>query len=427
LAGGPLYLLYKIITTIKVAERIEAVPIFWNASDDNDWKEVCTIHFFEKGAVQKVCMHTEEKSSFGLAFPKEEAEEVLHSLSKCFEGREHARWAEELMCNSFKKAETFSQWSSAILLSLFGEWGLVIVDPCTPGVKESVRWIFEEEIKEPLLTTALLMEEGERLKKAGYKPKIHKRAESCSLFLIEEGERVPLYYKDEEFFSKKRKYKREQLLSFLKENCARFSPNVALRAIMQDVLLSPHFAILGPSELAYYQQLRGVYRRYSVKTPSLLLRLSVTLLESHIADFLKHWKIMPSQIFAGTFSNTVAAKVSPAHDEAFKRARESMEAAFLLLEGVDDALRPYFSAKKASVQNLFDKMHKKVHAYIKKREEGFLQKIESVKEYIRPLSLPQERVLSMTHFLSRYGSSFIKKLFDLLPLDSNLHYFLAME
>ena len=45
LFGGPLYSLYKGLTAIRLAERLEALlkrpvlPIFWVASEDHDWDE----------------------------------------------------------------------------------------------------------------------------------------------------------------------------------------------------------------------------------------------------------------------------------------------------------------------------------------------------------------------------------------------------
>ena len=52
---GPLYFIYKIITTINLAEELRTqypnnnfVPIYWMASEDHDFEEIRSIHLFGK-------------------------------------------------------------------------------------------------------------------------------------------------------------------------------------------------------------------------------------------------------------------------------------------------------------------------------------------------------------------------------------------
>ena len=52
---GPLYFIYKIISTINLAEQLEEkypnnnfVPIFWMATEDHDFQEINHIHLFGK-------------------------------------------------------------------------------------------------------------------------------------------------------------------------------------------------------------------------------------------------------------------------------------------------------------------------------------------------------------------------------------------
>src|SRR6478735_5752726 len=55
LCGGPLYFIYKILTTIRLAEELNAaqeehhvVPVFWMATEDHDWEEVNHFHLSGK-------------------------------------------------------------------------------------------------------------------------------------------------------------------------------------------------------------------------------------------------------------------------------------------------------------------------------------------------------------------------------------------
>ncbi len=53
--GGPLYFLYKIISTINLAKELKAnypknnfVPVFWMATEDHDFEEINHFNFQNK-------------------------------------------------------------------------------------------------------------------------------------------------------------------------------------------------------------------------------------------------------------------------------------------------------------------------------------------------------------------------------------------
>src|SRR5688500_12593727 len=52
---GPLYFIYKIVTTIKLSEELKAafpdknfVPVYWMATEDHDFAEISEVFFFGK-------------------------------------------------------------------------------------------------------------------------------------------------------------------------------------------------------------------------------------------------------------------------------------------------------------------------------------------------------------------------------------------
>ena len=54
LFGGPLYVLYKALSAVRAAARIEreldtpCVAVFWVAADDHDWPEVATVSYLDR-------------------------------------------------------------------------------------------------------------------------------------------------------------------------------------------------------------------------------------------------------------------------------------------------------------------------------------------------------------------------------------------
>ena len=62
-----------------------------------------------------------------------------------------------------------------------------------------------------------------------------------------------------------------------------FSPNVLLGRSIQDALLPTVAYVAGPSEIAYFAQLRPVYERFGIPMPVVYPRRSATLLDAHRA------------------------------------------------------------------------------------------------------------------------------------------------
>ena len=86
LVTGPLYFIYKIISTIKLAEYLTKefpdknfVPVYWMASEDHDFQEINHFHLFGK----KNIWETNQKGAVG-AFSLEGVDEVLDNINEAF-------------------------------------------------------------------------------------------------------------------------------------------------------------------------------------------------------------------------------------------------------------------------------------------------------------------------------------------------------
>lgn len=96
---------------------------------------------------------------------------------------------------------------------------------------------------------------------------------------------------------KRKSYTQEQLLEVLENEPDKFSPNVLLRPICQDYLLPTAFYIAGPSEIAYFAQLKPLYELYNIVEPIIYPRSSLTILENSIAGSLDKFSIGINDVF----------------------------------------------------------------------------------------------------------------------------------
>ena len=79
----------------------------------------------------------------------------------------------------------------------------------------------------------------------------------------------------------------------------RFSPNVTLRAVVQDYLLPTIAYYGGAAEIAYFAQTGEVYRLLERPTTPILPRSSLTMIESHTGRVLERYDLSLEDLFTG--------------------------------------------------------------------------------------------------------------------------------
>ncbi|MGD8546097.1 MAG: bacillithiol biosynthesis BshC, partial [Candidatus Bathyarchaeota archaeon] len=200
LFSGPLYTVYKAISSIVICEKlttkkISLVPIFWNASEDHDLSEVNHINMFRENKPYELRYHHPDE---GVALSyinldKSELDKILtiiESISPNSEFKpELLRQIEEIIENSHTIGDFFSRF----MIYLFGELGLILMEP--ENFRDMMIPVFEKLIRRPTECTQTTNETGLRLKKLGYSPRIHKKSNVCNFFILNsDGKRLQTTY-----------------------------------------------------------------------------------------------------------------------------------------------------------------------------------------------------------------------------------------
>ncbi len=148
---GPLYTISKAISTIALAEQINArlkskkvVPIYVIGSEDHDKEELLHCYLFGT----KYEWETTQKGAIG-AMKVDEG--LLKELDKWIEAYGNLPFADELKSiytASYKLGDSIAQSTQNLLRALLGNYGLIILDINTIDVKQAMKPIFERELKE---------------------------------------------------------------------------------------------------------------------------------------------------------------------------------------------------------------------------------------------------------------------------------------
>jgi len=423
--GGPVYTCYKIITAIRLANHLQSqlglrvVPVFWLASEDHDFDEINHAHYLKsdgevgavdfdwQGAGRPVAdMPITEKitRAFSAYFERLLPQDQTASLRESF-----APGAEERYC----------AWQARVWSQLFGEHGLVLVEPRTlrPASGDFFRRVLEDdrEIERDLEAAA------ERLKRAGYEP------------TIEPGRAGKLYTFDSDGF----RVRVEEPQTHLEEASVspeRYSTDVALRPLFADTVLPIVASVLGPGEIAYHAMLKPVYERFSLPQPVYYPRRGHTVVTEREAERLSDYQTNVSEILNEELDSDAVFRDLIPDTEAmgrFEQARQQIEDAFEPLRSYVEDVDPNLGkAWKYGLSNALRGLENLEQGTVKARlsqlgySRGELRRLSNI---ILPRERLQERVFPLPWFLHRHGDDFIEAIFSAGELDDFSHHILVLE
>ena len=143
---GPLYFLYKIITVIKLAERLKEtypdknfVPMYWMATEDHDYEEIQYFNYNES----KINWDREASGAVG-RLSTAGAQEVLDEFESFLDDSLNAKYLKELFTEAYVKHGTLTAATRYLVNELFSEYGLVIID----GDDAALKSVFKAQVRE---------------------------------------------------------------------------------------------------------------------------------------------------------------------------------------------------------------------------------------------------------------------------------------
>jgi bacillithiol biosynthesis cysteine-adding enzyme BshC len=297
LFGGPLYNLYKAVTAVRLAEHLELetggphVPVFWVESDDHQVAEIDHVHILDAdGRLERVSWPRRTSRRIqpisALRFD-EKIGSALERIAEVGRGYPHLDVVLGLLAESFRAEERLTDAFARLLASLFAPAGLVLVDPTDPGLRRLGIWRLRDELAFPSPTTEAARTAVDEIEARGYDIQVPLRDDRLNLFWgRSERFRVRCGADGFQVDSRSGKVDVAELRSRFDSELEQFSPNVLLRPLYQDALLPTVAYVAGPSEVAYFAQLKAVYSRFGIPMPVIYPRKSITLLNDRTRSLL---------------------------------------------------------------------------------------------------------------------------------------------
>ncbi|MBK6752112.1 MAG: bacillithiol biosynthesis BshC [Flavobacteriales bacterium] len=178
LFGGPLFVLFKILNTVRLARELSTpqrtvVPVFWMASEDHDLAEVdhvflrCTLVHWPAGATGAVGR-----------IPLSMIDEVVSRAIALLGDGSGAAEIAGILRSAYQDGKTLAQATRIFIDGLFGRFGVVVVDGDDPTLKRLFAPLMQEELLNEVVARSVHY--AEQQMPVEYAPQAHARGQSLS-------------------------------------------------------------------------------------------------------------------------------------------------------------------------------------------------------------------------------------------------------
>ncbi len=428
LYGGPLYTVYKTVTTLNYASRWEkllgrpVIPVFWMADEDHDLEEVCQVGIFSDDNYLKLsCQELKANGPTGRVVLADRFKNFSDHLLSQLPESDFTSELRERIDKHYREGRTLREAFGRWMLDLFGSSGLIMAGSDDPAIKRLSSDLLALAANRSDELHKSLEEQSSRLEKSGFTRQA--MVQRSNLFYLDkEGKRVKISMDGDAWSAGNgQNWDWNELIDEINSYPERFSPNVFLRPMLQDRLLPTIGYVAGPGELAYYGQMRSAYNAMAMEMPLLLPRFSITLMEPAIQRISEKLPFRFEE-YAGRTEDLESQFVDRKEEEdidaiiqSWKERTENLTDQFSpRVAEIDPTLRASADKINAVVSGELDKLRSKIYRSIKKREQIQIRRIHRVKRHLFPDSGLQERQISMIHYMNKYGLDVWDRLQELL-------------
>ena len=421
---GPLYTIYKIISVTNLAEQLKEtypdkdfVPVFWTGGEDHDFEEVNHINLFGK----RFTWEDKQGGPVG-AYQTASLAPTLDAVKEVLGQSEHTQILVEQLEACYRDATNYSSAVRQFINWIFGRYGLVIVNANTKAFKAQMHDIFKDELLNQT-SKPIVEATANAITEAGFKQQAHVR--DINLFYLSPNQRNRIVKADGiyQVLDTNLSFTEAALLEELEQHPERFSPNVVLRPLFQEMILPNLAYIGGGGELAYWLERKTQFEHYQLAFPMLIRRCSVLWIDANSNKKLNKLGLTTSSIFQDTDQLIKDYVLGQTNEElSLATEHEVFAATFQQIadkaKRIDPSLEKSILAQQAQLQKSIDKLEQRLLRAEKRKNETSLEQIRKIKDKFFPKNGLQERHENFLAYYSRYGDLFIETLKEHLnPLE----------
>ena len=410
---GPLYFIYKIVTVINACKELKKlypennfVPVYWMASEDHDYEEIKYFTLYGK----KYIWETDQQGAVG-RFHTKDFKNLLNEVPGEI----------SIFKEAYSKSKNLAEAVRNYVNVLFGNEGLVIVD----GDDRELKRTFTSTITDDLFLHTCkkeVDEATEQLQSLGYRTQVNAR--EINFFYLTDGLRNRLEKVGDHFqvVDTNIQFSKQEIEKMIQEEPEKFSPNVVLRPLYQEMILPNLAYVGGPAELVYWLQLKNVFQHFKTPFPVLMPRNFAMVIDQPKAKKLEKAKLGAKELFVDKntlFNNWIAKNTH--HQLGLGKELASLTAILNDVKKratqIDSTLNQFVEAETKRATSGLEKIEKKMLRAEKHFHSDKLRQLEAVKDALFPNGSLQERTDNFLNFYQQ-DPAFIQKILTALdPFD----------
>ena len=446
LFGGPLFTIFKVLSAVKLAEEADAkgipcVPIFWMATEDHDLVEINHAWMLgPQSELRSIATQTrgvEGAPVGGIRFGDEILPAVEQAATVLGES-ETSEWLGE----AYRPGETFGSAFAKFYSRVFGELGVILLDPSDPELHAIARPVYARAIQNAKELNDGLLRRGKELIAAGYHEQVKVTPSSTTLFAIRNEVRTAIHHvrsaggsvAEETFDVGGTRISQAALLDQIAARPEEFNPNALLRPVVQDFLLPTLAIVGGPAEVAYFAQSAILYEKLLGWVTPILPRFSATIVHAKQAGLMTRYGLQLTDLFAGpgAVRQTIGDRTLPPEIHAeFDAAQQAFENSLSKVRGslerLDSTLIDAADRAGRKIRYQLRRLRERAARAELRRSEILSRHATWLSNSLYPERVQQERELAAATFLARHGTDFPIRVMENVNPDCVDHQILFWE
>ena len=415
---GPMYVWNKIVSVLNTVKVLSDqfpenhyVPIFWMASEDHDFDEIKHVHFLGKDYTWQ----TNQTGAVG-HFHTNEIDLIFQDIHDTLQLDETAKNRLREIQNIYKKSVDLSEATRKLVQLVFGNTGLLVLDPNDTELKVISRKIWIQDIinrgkKNPSGQSSLdlLNLHQKTLLDYGIEPQVYLREINCFCLDQDVRERIEVTNNEYKRVQSGITYSETEMKGIIENFPQKISPNVILRPIYQQNILPNAVYIGGPAEIKYWMQMSPLFDLHQVPCPRLQLRLSNQFLPKSVSKKISKLGLEPDNFWLNWAD--IAAKIEQNNadkytfDDEIAHLEQNFEIIWQTLYSLQNKDLKQF---KSTHIGILKELKKVSREYKDNPETGIkllkdLKTAEGLKTIFFNDQQPQERVLHWIEIFVLYG------------------------
>jgi bacillithiol synthase len=424
LFSGPLYALLKALSAVRIAEQItlrgvDAVPVFWLATEDHDLAEVDHAFWNARSRLTRyelAAPSLDGDRRVGEITLGEAIESMVLQAAETLDGPFAAEVARALR-ESYTARDTYGSSFAKLMTRLLAGRGLILLDPLNARLHELASPVFRRALHDAGPLHDALAARSNQLERDGFHAQVKISPASTLLFFNLDGRRYAVRRREGKFVAGDTEFSLDELHAAIESTPEAITPGVLLRPVVQDALLPTAAYLAGPAEVAYMAQAQVPYERILGRSPAVLPRSSVTLIEPALARILSKYDLDMRDVLEGPQHVRSRMEQKAVPDALARRFESDEQELRRLLESYAGPIEKLDRTLLGALENVEEKM---LYQFAKLKEKvgraenfrsGVLDDHERVLfDSLYPHGELQERSLCALPFIAEHGPELLDEL-----------------